>query len=378
MTVISRSQTWDSHISNPVSPKKMIPQTWTPLVLVHMVPGTFKLAFSSLTDEYLGAPETFRSHKDTESAPLQVTQAVDIWSLGCVFSEGSVWAHHGWKRVVEYRRRRSEEIEYKGGNAGEHIFHFDGNLLDAVTNIHQDIMGELRTIDYMTRSVLDRLVDDMLQHETRPSAKQIFEKSQRLIKEAETRFGVSVVGLVGNTNGELVDINEARTRTKSPPHVPYEHHRSRAERKLPLGETPPPDSDSAPSSSTSSSQSSLHRHHHKSTSQSSKPHRSRPRSIGATESSQSGGKISYVEPDPPTPPSIAANTHDGSPQQHVQQRHEEPVRPTLSINEGHDWKKEKKNGGLAVLPGEENLTSLDQRDHVSHVLSRLKLPDRWL
>lgn len=338
-----------------------------------MVGRTFKPAFSNLTDERLGAPETFRSHIDMEASPLQVTQAVDVWSIGCVFSEASVWAHHGWKRVVEYRRQRSLEIKAKGGDEGEHVFHFDGNLLDAVDNIHQDILRAKQTKDHITRSVVDRLVVEMLQHETRPHAKYLFDKSKRLIKDAEKKFDVSVVGLVGNINGELVDSNEARVGARSPPQVPHDHYHVRGERELPLREPLPPDDDSAWSSSSSRSHSSPHRHHHKSASQS-----SRPRSTGAKGSSPAGAQGSHVIPLPATPSSTVANTHQNSPQQHVQQPQEEPVRPTLSINEGHEWKRKKKSGEYTVLRGEENLTSLDKRDHVSHVLPRLKLAKRWL
>ena len=265
-----------------------------------------------------------------------------------MFSEVSVWAHHGWKRLVEYRRQRSVEIKAKGGDEGEHIFHFGGKLLHTVEDIHQDILGKPFANHRITRSVLDNLVIDMLQHGTRPSAKFVFEKSKRLIGEAETRFGVSVAGPVGNTNGGVIDPSDATIRTRSPPQVPNGHHRSRAERESPIGEPLSRDGDSTPSSSSSSSQSSHHRHHHKSPSQSSKP-----RSNGATETSPSGGSGSHVVPNPLPPPSPP------------QQGQEEPVRPTLSIEEGHKWKKKKKDGELTVLPGEENLTSLNKRDHVS-------------
>ena len=263
------------------------------------------------------------------------------------------------------------EIEDRGGDEGEETFHFDGSILDAVDNIHQDMLGKHRANDHITRSVLHDLVIDMLQHNARPSARFVFEKSKRLIKVAERKFGVSVAGHVGDTNGELVRFNEATNRTRSPPQAPY-HYRPRAETDLPLGEPSPPDDDYAPSSSSSRSQSSPYRHHHNSKSQSSKPG-----SNGVLESSQSGGQGPHVVPDP-APPSSAVNSHESPQQQHIQQRQEEPVRPTLTIDEGHDWKKKKKNGEFVVLPGAENLTSMDQRDHVRHVLSRLKLANRWL
>lgn len=323
-----------------------------------MVPRAL-VHFSNSTDAQLGAPETFRSHKDTEASPLQITPAVDVWSIGCVFSEVTVWAHHGWKKVVEYRRQRSMEIKSKGGDEGEHIFHFGGELLHAVEGIHQDILEKTLASHRITRSVLDSLVNDMLQHGTRPSAKFVFEKSKRLIGDAEKRFGVSVAGTVGNTNGAVIGPNGAMIMTRSPPRVPNEYHHSRAEWDSPIGQPLPPDHDSTPSSSSSRSQSPHHRHHPKSPSQSSKP-----RSNGVIGISPSGGQGSHVVPDPPPPPP--------SPPQQVQ---EEQVRPNLSIEEGHIWKKKKKEGEFTVLPGEENLTSLNQRDHVSQILAKLNLAD---
>ena len=377
--------------------------------------GNLRFALSKSTNKCLGAPETFRSHKDIDSTPLPVTQDVDVWSLGCVFSETSVWAHYGWKRVAEYRRRRSQEIEDSGGGEGEHIFHFDGKLLDAVHDVHRDILSKIQVSDRVTRSILHGLVDDMLQHGSRPAAKQCYEKSKRLIKEAETTFGVSVDEFVGNTNYEgtkgspYIPGKHRRSRVDQqlplreplPPHndpaqsssssasqssthrhhhkstsqgsrhVPGNHHRSRADREIPPGEPLPPDSDSAQSSSSSASQSPTPRHHHKSTSQS-----SRPRSVGPTESSQSGGQVLNVEPFPITA-SKATNVQDTSPQQPIHPPPEEPVRPTLSIAEGEEWKRKKKAGEFVSLHGEENLTYLDQRDHVSHEVLRLKLTDTW-
>ena len=347
-----------------------------------MVPESPKTTFSNLTNECLGAPETFRSLVDIESSPLQVTPAVDIWSVGCVFSEVSVWAHYGWKKVVEYRRQRSEEIERRGGGEGEYIFHYDAKLLDAVNNIHRDMNGKQLASNHLTRSVLDRLVNEMLQHGTRPHAKWVFEKSKRLIKEVEDRFEVSVAGLVGNTNGELINSNEARNGTRSPPQVPPEHSRgppesfvgrsyhSQAEEAMPRGGPLQPYADLAPLASPSESY--PHRHYQNARTQSSER-----RSITATEIGQSNGQGSHIVSDPRPPPSIAAHTYENFREQHVEQHQEEPVRPTLTIAEGHHWKKKRKNGEQADLRGGENVTYLDQRDHVSDVRSRLKLANRW-
>ena len=368
MTVTSRLQTWDSLISSLAIPSLMIRQSSTPLERAHMVCKNFNSAHSNLVDLSLGAPETYRSHEGSDSVPLQVTKAVDMWSIGCVYSEVAVWAHHGGKRVLEYRRQRSDEIEAKGGGQGEHVFHWDGSLLAAVNIIHQDMLGKTAVKDLLTRSVLDRLVDEMLQHGSRPYAKNVYEKSKRLVQDNEKRLGVSVNELGRSANGDSMDSDEARTRTRSSLQVPNGHYRSHAERNPSLEEPfPPGDSStptpSSPSSPSSSSRSSPQRHHQKSASQSNKRFSNRAEGI-----SQPDGQTSTVTPDPP-PSSTIAKTHGNPSQQHVQQPQEGPVRPTLSIDEGHAWKKKKKNEEVVVLPGGENLTSLDRRDHVSLVLS---------
>ena len=336
-----------------------------------MVGRNFNPAHSNLADMWLGAPETYRSHKDTESAPLQVTKAVDMWSIGCIFSEVAVWAHHGWKRVDEYRRRRSEEIEARGGGVGEHIFHWDGSLLNTVESIHQDMLGKTTVKDLLTRLVLDHLVKNLLQHDSRLYAKFVFEKSKRLVKDCETRLGVSVDELAGSANGELVDSGEARTRTRSFPQVSHEHYGSIVEHDPSLDEPVPPDDNfTSPSPSSSRSGASPQRRHQKSASQGGTTLGIRTREV-----SQPGGQDSTVVPNPP-PPAATAKTHEKCSQQHVQQRQEGPARPTLHIDEGHAWEKKKKDGGVAILHGSENLTSLDQRDHVGHVLCRLELANK--
>ena len=348
MTVISRLQTWDSLISNPASLNPMILRTSTPLVHAHMVCRNFESTFSNPVNKCLGAPETFRSHEDTESAPLRITKEVDMWSIGCVFSEVSVWAHHGRKGVSDYRRQRSAEIERRGGGVGEHIFHFDGSLLDAVDKTHDEMSGKTTVKDLITRSVLDRLVIELLQHGSRPHAKLVFERSKRIVKECEKRLGVSVRELGGSVNGELSAPEKAKTRTTSLQQIPQEPS---------LEEPLPPDDDSSPSSSTSRSQPSSHRHYHKSASET----------------------IPVAPSLRPLPAPTAANTHGSSSQQHVQQ-HQESVLPTLSIDVGHAWKAKKQylfNGKLRDPPGSENLICLE-RDHVSHVPFRPKLANRWL
>lgn len=383
MTVISRLQTWDSHVSTP-SPNEMIPQAWTPLALEHMVSGTSKTAFLKVTDKCLAAPESFRSHVDTESAPLQVTRAVDIWSIGAVISEVAVWVSYGWKKVVEYRRQRSKEFEHKGGGKGEHVFHFEGDLLRTVHNIHQDILGTPSARNHITQELLESLVHDMLQQGERPQAKLVFEKSKRMIKERRQKFGVLEVEPIGNSNGELFDpIEPTRLRARSHIQVPPDHTRNpsqlsisrhngpRPEKESPLEGPLPPDEYFVPSFPESKSSSSrVHDHLIGQL-----PQR---RSVGATEPPQPDREGSNVVLNPPPSPSTIDKAHEHSGRRPEQQHQEEQVPPTLSIDQGLNWKSAQKNGKNDPLPGSENLTSLNQRDHVSRLLSSLELAKRWL
>lgn len=340
-----------------------------------MVFGTHKSASWNVTNKSLGAPETFRSHVDAESAPLRITQAVDIYSIGCVLSEVSVWATYGWKRVVEYRRRRSMEVERRGLGQGEYIFHFDGEILDTVDNIHEQILDDCIVSNHMTRLVVGGLVEEMLllQPEARSQAGVFFGKAKRMIKQCGKKFGAR---LEGNTNGEPIDEARLRAKCRDPvlPEFPCSpsqsggHNSLPAERGPPLSGPIPPDDDSSRSESLPS------RHHHHSKSQ----RKERHSVVAATEPLQPSEESSHVVPNPTPAPSTTANAHESSEQQHAQQRQEEPVQPTLTIEEGLHWKALKKRGKKVDLPGGENLTSLDQRDHVSHTHSNLNPANRSL
>lgn len=344
-----------------------------------MVFGTHKSASWNVTDKCLGAPETFRPHVDTESAHLRITPAVDIYSIGCVLSEVSVWATYGWKRVVEYRRQRSKEIVRRGLGQGEYVFHFEGKILDTVHNIHKQILGDCTVRTCMTRSVVAYLVKGMLllKPANRPPAQVFLGRAKRMIEACEKEFGTR---LEGNANGEPIDEVGLMAKFRDPVLPEFSsttsqlggHNRLPAERGPLLSGPIPPGDDFAPSSSSSRSPS-QHYHH-------SKTQRNEPHSVVATtEPLQPSKESSHVVPNPPPAPSTAANVYESSERQHSRRRQEEPVRLTLTIEQGLRWKKLKKLDRKVYLPGAcENLISLDQRDHVSHALSSLNPTNRSL
>lgn len=97
-----------------------------------------------------------------------VSQAIDIWSLGCVFSLAVTWAILGYPGVFQFNEMRKKAIEelyrarQRQGQVDEDIegdqFHDGQQLLDIVTHWHKYLRGRLRKYDSISARLLD-LVD---------------------------------------------------------------------------------------------------------------------------------------------------------------------------------------------------------------------------
>lgn len=181
------------------------------------------LAISRLTHG-AGAPETFRSDDTTVSFPLQVKSDVDIWSMGCVFSEAAVWSRFGWKRVLEYRRRRQDEVKDNLGLGGEQLFHDGKEVLGIVKYTHDHIGKGARDIDHVTVEILRFLNDDMLLNERQPrsSAKRIYEMSKQVIKATREKFKVPATEFSSAKDEECghADDSDEDETPMTPPVVP--------------------------------------------------------------------------------------------------------------------------------------------------------------
>ncbi|KAL9035601.1 MAG: hypothetical protein Q9214_006502, partial [Letrouitia sp. 1 TL-2023] len=132
-----------------------------------------------------GAPETFR-YKEIEGLPLQVESKVDVWSLGCIFSEVATWIIHDWRRVLEYRRqRKTQAAEKLGCDTGE-IFHDAQSVLPAIKECHIDIVKSKRHDDVITEKVLQDLVEKMLVQEgQRPDVHTLLKTANLIIEAAK-------------------------------------------------------------------------------------------------------------------------------------------------------------------------------------------------
>ena len=429
-----------------------------------------------------GAPETFRAAVAIESCPLLIRQHVDIWSIGCVFSEAAIWARDGWNKVQEYRRQRQEEARQILGHDGEHLFHDGSKVLEAVHEAHGTTIKRQRISDFVTVEVLRSLVEDMLQADgTRPHAKLVFEKSKRIIRNAEAKFDIRVAQDVSHHVQGLSSMTTPEEAPKMPPNLPprrscydsysqpqqfsglhirassdpevvqplnrdypyyaqmqgtspfhqgypyrnptfnisqytngqvkgysdprLDSHHIHAAGLHDLPDPPSPATPNQPSSVPIQSLNILSRdqQHERSYEQNihtlDDPSRTRyynsnhtvtprasPRSLQPLQvPSPSTRSISGVSPNesfplttshPATSPRISAsdgrNTRlESALSREGRKRSEVPEQPKLSISKGHEWKKAKKNGYQFPLDGEENLASLNQRDHVSTALRGL-------
>ena len=134
----------------------------------------------------LGPPEVWRCRGELASHKLRVKQDVDIWSVGCVLSEVAAWVDRDWPQVVEYRRRRSEEM-FQQTNSREDCFHNGQRLLDTVSDIHSAIVENCRLKDGITHRIVKDLVTEMLWIDwPRPAAQYLHNKSMIIISEASS------------------------------------------------------------------------------------------------------------------------------------------------------------------------------------------------
>ena len=105
-----------------------------------------------------------------------VSQAIDIWSLGCVFSLAATWAIMGFVGVLQFnevRMRAIDEINRKRQIQSSSVataedelaidqFHDGYKLLDEVTLWHKYLRGRVRKCDTISAQVLDLIDKKML------------------------------------------------------------------------------------------------------------------------------------------------------------------------------------------------------------------------
>lgn len=147
----------------------------------------------------------------------KITQVVDIWSLGCIYSEAAIWIADGYHGVMSYRQQRIAETEKVPNFNGGDCFHDGERVLKTVLDTHKDIELRLRRSDYITKDVLDSMVEEMLWEEDRPGAKALWRRAAGVLSRARKK-------LSSNTTDVSFTKPNNNSRSITYPLPPYPPH----------------------------------------------------------------------------------------------------------------------------------------------------------
>ncbi|KAL8941905.1 MAG: hypothetical protein Q9216_001978 [Gyalolechia sp. 2 TL-2023] len=191
------------------------------------VQGRFKLSdpgfakFVRKTDRdpkefLLGGTETYGAPErhPTRGTMSAVSQAIDIWSLGCVFSIAATWVVFGYQGIQQFRKVRQNAIEkfrtkpirqqnlasVSTISAGDY-FHDGHDVLEAVTAWHTVLRGALRKTDMVTSELLDLVDQKMLlgSASSRIKARDLYSDLKRIMDRSETGPRVEMPGSIMET-----------------------------------------------------------------------------------------------------------------------------------------------------------------------------------
>ena len=148
----------------------------------------------------VGAPEQHPGRRGSLSA---VSQGIDIWSLGCVFSIAATWVVYGYQGISQFRKLRQSAIlkavpdVNKRQNlrqppsdlvAGDY-FHDSREVLSCVQDWHNVLRSALRKTDSVTSQVLDLVDRKMLRGDasSRIKAKDLCEELKLITARSQAQ-----------------------------------------------------------------------------------------------------------------------------------------------------------------------------------------------
>ncbi|KAI1765769.1 hypothetical protein GGR53DRAFT_251582 [Hypoxylon sp. FL1150] len=146
--------------------------------------GTYKKG-----DQRYSAPECIANYDSLIRLDNRVGSEVDIWSIGCVFSEAAVWAVCGQPGLENYFQRRREETgrdQRLTENGFDGCFHNGTEPLDAIALMHTHILRSRQHWDTMTPRIIELIRQSMLLEQMGPrkSARELLQLSGRALQEA--------------------------------------------------------------------------------------------------------------------------------------------------------------------------------------------------
>lgn len=157
------------------------------------------MTVSILITASVGAPE----YPGRSKHP--VSQAIDIWSLACVFSLAATWIIHNHsgvdlfhkvrqraiKKCIEAQRRQTESNKQTANLSEGDQFHNGRETLHAVTEWHKYLRTVIRKTDTITSQVLDLVDEEMLLRtpEHRVKATDLCSKLTHILKNCPREKG---------------------------------------------------------------------------------------------------------------------------------------------------------------------------------------------
>jgi hypothetical protein len=135
--------------------------------------------------------------------------SIDIWSLGCVFSEAAVWSIYGVEGpsgLQSYRERRIEETKGFPSSRDEGYFHDGQGVLASVMATHRNLSEETPQYDTITGALLSMINDMLLPSRDRPNANYLWAKSVMILD-----------GHINMLNGPQLGEPTARSTFRRPP-----------------------------------------------------------------------------------------------------------------------------------------------------------------
>lgn len=120
-----------------------------------------------------------------------VTQKIDVWSMGCLFSEAATWMMSPLEGIKAYRAKRCLATEAMTHVEAKGCFHDNTRVLNVVKEHHSSIREEMvRRGDTITPTVVEKLVGIMLRSSAnnRPIALVAYNIADDIISRAAQRL----------------------------------------------------------------------------------------------------------------------------------------------------------------------------------------------
>ncbi|RDL30168.1 uncharacterized protein BP5553_10446 [Venustampulla echinocandica] len=133
-----------------------------------------------------GAPECYRSDGSLGEGCIRVTPTVDVFSLGCVLSEVTVWIAGGYEYLTGYRKARRKAIEQiPDGDC----FHNGTSRLPIVEEWHRKVEAKIdSTQDAFTPKFIPMIEEMLHDQQHRGDAMSFCTKAHKIFVEALDEF----------------------------------------------------------------------------------------------------------------------------------------------------------------------------------------------